>query len=164
MMKRIEANPEAMLQWGLEQYDKGDYISAFEYYTRAAELGNADAHGELADLYLDGHGVEKDKGKEIYHLEEAAIGGLPRARYNLGCHEWNNGNIERAVKHWIIAANQGSDESIQLLMENFKRGLVKKEDLAAALRAQQAAVDATKSPQREVVEEYRRKWSIVEPK
>ena len=38
----------------------------------------------------------------------------------------------------------------------YKKGLFKKEDLGAALRAHQAAVDATKSPQRDVAEEYYR--------
>ena len=33
-----------------------------------------------------------------------------------------------------------------------KRGFVKKEDFAAALRGHQAAVDATKSPQRQAAE------------
>jgi len=35
-------------------------------------------------------------------------------------------------------------------MEAFRNGLVSKDDLAAALRAHQAAVDATKSPQRDI--------------
>ena len=37
-------------------------------------------------------------------------------------------------------------------MRAFKSGFVGKEDLAATLRAHKAAVDATKSPQREAVE------------
>jgi len=164
-MKRIEANdPEAMCQWGRDQYKKGDYSSAFEYFTRAAGLGHVVAHGELADLYRNGHGVEKDRGKDIYHLEEAAIGGHPNARYNLGVEENESGNIERAVKHFIIAATQGHDGSIKTLMDAYKGGFVSKEKLAATLRAHHAAVDATKSPQRDAAEEYRRKWSIVEPK
>eukprot|EP00985_Skeletonema_marinoi_P006181 scaffold2689_cov70-Skeletonema_marinoi.AAC.4 len=157
-MKRIEVNdPVAMFSWGLEQYYKADYSSAFEYFTRAAELGELDAHYTLSLMYYNGHGVEKDTEKKMYHAEEAAIGGHPDARYILGCHEWNNGNTERAVKHWIIAATQGHDESIKPLMDEFRRGFVSKDDLAAALRAHQAAVDATKSPQREAAEEYRRK-------
>ena len=35
----------------------------------------------------NGEGVEKDEGKAIYHLEEAAMGGHPRARYDLGLGE-----------------------------------------------------------------------------
>jgi TPR repeat protein len=61
-----------------------------------------------------------------------------------------NGNIERAVKHWIIAANMGHEKAIQRLKKCYADGEVSKEDFAAALRAHHAAVEATKSPQREV--------------
>eukprot|EP00984_Skeletonema_dohrnii_P018061 scaffold8348_cov78-Skeletonema_dohrnii-CCMP3373.AAC.1 len=154
-MKRIEANdPAAMYQEGVKQDGKGDYSSAFEYYTKAAQLGDAEAHYQLSILYHHGHGIEKDLGKATHHREEAAIGGHPSARYNLGVLEWNNNNAERAVKHFIIAATQGHDKSIKYLMEIFKGGLVSKDELAAALRAHQAAVDATKSPQRKAAEQY----------
>ena len=148
-MKRVEANdPDAIRKEGAAQYEKGDYKSAFEYYTKAAELGDSWAHYRLSDMYYHGRGAEKDEGKEILHLEEAAIGGHPDARYNLGCHECNNGNAERAMKHWVIAATQGHDASMKELMELFKEGDLSKEDLAAALRAHHAAVNAMKSPQR----------------
>jgi len=155
-MKRIEANdPVAIRFEGFEQCKKGNYIGALDYLTKAAELGDAEAHYKLSILYELGQGVEKDFGKEIYHLEEAAIGGDPEARYHLGAYEWNNkNNAERAVKHWIISATQGHDDSIKMLMKVFREGFVSKDDLAAALRAHQAAVNTTKSPQREAAEEY----------
>ena len=156
-MKRIEANdPVAIRFEGTEHYRKGDYRSAFEYWTKAAELGDAWGHFQLSGLYHDGKGVEKDEKKEIHHLEEATIRGNPHARYNLGVHENSYGNFERAVKHWIIAATQGKDDAIKALMKAFKLGFVKKDVLAAALRAHKAAVDATKSPQRESAEEFYR--------
>jgi TPR repeat protein len=99
-------------------------------------------------MYRKGGGVEKDKKMELNHLEVAAIGGHDLARHNLGCLEERIGRLDRAVKHWIIAANLGNDGSLDALKEGFKRGLVSKEDFAAALWAHQAAVDATKSPQR----------------
>ena len=156
-MKRLEVNdPVAITAEGVDQYKNGDSRSAFDYFTKAAESGYAEAHYRLSILYRDGDGVEKNKGKEIHHLEEAAIGGgHPGARYCLGANEWNNGKNERAVKHWIIAARQGDDDSMKELMEAFKIGFVSKEELASALRAHQAAVDATKSPQREAAEKYR---------
>ena len=152
-MKRIEANdPVAIRQEGIKQYTKGYYVAAFEYFRKAARLGDAQSHYHLADLYRMVEGGEKDEGKGMYHLEEAAIGGHPDARYLLGCLEESNSNIERAVKHWIISATQGHDKSIKTLMEGFKNGFVSKEDLAATLRAHQAAIDATKSPQREAAD------------
>lgn len=57
-----------------------------------------------------------DEGKEICHLEEAANGG----HHVRECHENKNDNVERAVKHWIIAATQGQNESIKSLMDAFK--------------------------------------------
>jgi TPR repeat protein len=150
-MKRIEANdPIAMCQEGTRSYAKGDYNSAFEYFSKAAKLGDADAHSYLALMYHDGHGVEKDEKKEIYHYEEAAIGGHPSARFNLALIDRKRYGMDRATKHHIIAAGQGHDGSLTWLLENHRRGgFVKKEVLGAALRAHQAAVDATKSPQRE---------------
>ena len=149
-MKRIEANdPEAMRMEGWQQHQKGKYRKAFKFYTKAAELGDFEAHCGLASLYQEGKGVQKDMEKYIHHLEKAAIAGYPLARHNLGVNEYDNGTLERAVKHWIIAATQGLDESIKKLMVMFKGGDLSKDDLAASLRAHKASVDATKSPQRE---------------
>jgi TPR repeat protein len=100
-------------------------------------------------LYHNGEGVEKDEKKKVYHLEEAAIGGDPYARYLLASNECRNERIDRAVKHWLIAAKLGYDGSLKPLKQCYAAGVVSKEEFAAALRAHQAAVDATKSPQRE---------------
>jgi hypothetical protein len=119
---RSETNdPAAICHEGIVQYKKGkhyNYSMAFACFTIAAELGYAEAHYNLAALYHQGHGVEKNKGKYIYHMEEAAIAGHPIARYNLGVHEYSNHNFERAAKHWTIAARQGCNKSIKELMRN----------------------------------------------
>jgi len=117
-------------------------------------LGDAEAQSFLSLLYREGLGVEKDEKMELYYLEEAAIGGDPSTRYSLACHEGMNGRLDRAVKHFIIAAKLGHDDSIQSLKEMYKSGDVIKEDFASALRGHQAAVDATKSPQREAAEKF----------
>jgi len=154
-MKRVEANdPAAIYDKGMQYYHDGEYESAFEHLTKAADLGDIEAHYQLSLMYHFGQGVEKDENRKNYNLEEAAIGGHPNARYNLGYEAWKNGRVERAVKHFIIAANLGDDTSIKVLRNFYAWGFVKKEDFAAALRAQDAAVDATKSPQRDAAVEY----------
>ena len=95
--------------------------------------------------------------KALYYFEEAAIGGHPYARGNLAFHEWKNGRIERAVKHWIIAANLGFDEAIQQLKEFYRGEIISKDDFAAALCGYQAAIAATKSPQREEAAAYEKR-------
>eukprot|EP00985_Skeletonema_marinoi_P017069 scaffold9278_cov136-Skeletonema_marinoi.AAC.1 len=82
------------------------------------------------------------------------IGGHPGARHNLGCEEEERGRIDRAVKHWIIAAKLGDENSMQNVKEAYRGGLVSKEDFASALRSHQSAVDATQSPQRETAERF----------
>jgi tetratricopeptide (TPR) repeat protein len=162
-MKRVEANdPVALRIVGKRRYNEGDYESAFEYWIKAAELGDVAAHYELSVMYHEGEGVEKDEKKKVYHFEEAAIGGHDFARYYLGAIEYENGNHERAVKHFIIAAKLGDDDSLDALKEGYKKGIVSKEDFAAALRGHQAAVDATTSPQREAAWKFDERGNRVE--
>ena len=81
---------------------------------------------------------------ELFHLEEAVSAGHPyaRYRYHLVCsEEEENERIERALKNWIIAANRA--EGV------FPDGKLSKANFAALQARHQAAVDETKSPQRE---------------
>ncbi len=149
-MKRVKANdPIAVHQAGMYRYRAGDYAAALEYLEKAAKLGNIESHYQISQIYTFSHGVKQDIRKIIYHTEQAAIGGHVFARHSLGKWEESNGNIDRATKHLIIAANLGYDDSLQKLKEYYTKGVVSKEEFAAALRAHQAAVEATRSPQRD---------------
>ncbi len=154
-MERAKVNdPVAIFSMGSKCYNEGDYEGALEYYKKAAVLGDVDAHYNLATMYYKGEGVEKDEKKKVYHLEEAAIGGHPKARFNLGNHEGRNGKEDKAYRHLIIAAKLGHDSALEEVKEGFMDGSVSKEDFAAALRGHQAAVDATKSARRTEAEAY----------
>ena len=151
--KRAKANdPGALTQMGKIRCDEGDFDAAYEYFTKAAELGDANAHYNLSIMYREGEGVEKDEKKQVYHFEEAAVRGHPDARHFLGRYEVMNGRSDRAVKHFIIAANLGYNNSIKALKECYKHKVISKDCFAAALRAHHAAVKATKSPQRDAAE------------
>jgi hypothetical protein len=154
-MKRVEAgDPAAMVETGTACRDEGDYDGAVKYWKMAAELGSAEAHYHLGVVYESGQGVEKDEEKAVYQYEKAAIGGHPGARFILGCIEGENGRFERSVKHFIIAAKLGVEESTKMLLGHYNRGNISKDDLDATLRTHQAAVDAMKSPQREAAAKY----------
>ena len=152
-MERIEANDPAVLcHMGSEGYYKGDYDKALKYFTIAADFGDAEAQFKLGKMYMVGEGVEIDEEKAVYHYEKTAIGGHAGARYALAFVEAKNGNTERAVKHWIIAANLGCEYSMKRLLPMYKDGCITKEDYGATLRTHQAAIDATKSAQRDEAE------------
>ena len=151
--ERIEANdPAALCFKGTESYQAGDYDKALKYLTKAAELGDAEAHYHLGWMYWQGDGVERDEDKAVYHYGKAAIGGHPKARLRLGCIEIKNDNFERAMKHLVIAANLGCGDSMKGLLKFYKKGVITKEEYGATLRTHQAAIDATKSAQRDAAE------------
>jgi tetratricopeptide (TPR) repeat protein len=162
LMKRAKKNDQvAIREMGKKHYHKGNYETALKYLTKAAELGDMGAQYELSITYQNGHGAEKDEKKQVYHLEEAAIGGHPLARHNLGAEECRSGRYERAKKHFIIAANLGLHDSLKVLMQFYANGHASKEDYAGALRGYQAAVDATKSAEREKVEEAIKNGEVI---
>ena len=67
-----------------------------------------DAHNNIAAIYYSGQlGVEMDREKYSYHMQQAAIKGCSVSRYNLGAFEGNAGNNDRAMKHWMISAGMG---------------------------------------------------------
>ena len=150
LKKRIEVDdPLANSIMGNLYEKKGEYEEAVKYYSRASELGDADAHDNLAKLYKKGLGVEVNGEMRLFHLEEASILGHPHARYALGVEEALIDDYDRAVKHWIISSNLGHDESLEALKMCYNAEYVSKDDFAAALRGHHAAVTAAKSADRE---------------
>lgn len=150
MMKRARLDdPVAIGKVASHQYNDANYRGAFEYWTKAAELGSIQAHYQLSIMYQLGQYVRKDRGKEIHHLKHAAIAGHAQARFNLGFIDREQGSMERAVKHFTIAARQGDSKSLINLMFLHQFG-VDIDNLAATTSAYHAAVDAATSPNRDI--------------
>jgi len=85
-----------------------------ELWLRAGELGHAGAYSNVSRAYLHGgQGVERDQ------MELAAMGGDVWSRHNLGVNEERVGNYDRAVKHWMISAGAGYDDSLKTIRECF---------------------------------------------
>ena len=70
------------------------------------------------------------------------------ARHNLGVYEYKHGNVDLAMKHFIIAAKSGLDEALKDVGQGYKRGYATKEEYASVLRAHKDSVDEMKSEQR----------------
>ena len=91
--------------------------------------------------------------KAIYYYELAAMGGDPAARFNLGLLEENEGNMNRAVKHFMIASGMGCDDSLMHVQLGYMNGYATKDDFEKALRTHKQANDEMKSEQREAAAE-----------
>ncbi|ESR23534.1 tetratricopeptide repeat protein [Lutibaculum baratangense] len=57
------ANPSDAFRLGAQFYHSGDYASAFDAFTVAAEKGHAVAQWKLAKMYAEGEGVKEDDFK-----------------------------------------------------------------------------------------------------
>ena len=113
LQKRVEVDDAvAIFNLGC-YYRNGDYgfpqddAKAFELFIRAGELGCTDAYCNIGYAYQNGNGVESDEKKANHYYKLAAMGGDVYARYNLGNNEEDAGNMNRALKHFMIAAEGG---------------------------------------------------------
>ena len=139
---------------GLQQ----NRIKALELWHRVAELGCALAYSCIGTAYKNGWGVEVDEKKAKKYWESAASGGCLKARHNLGRLEVKEGNVERALKHFMIAVRDGNSDSLQNIKHMCKHGFATKEDYAKALQFHQTYVDEIKSDQRDEAVAYKDEW------
>ena len=151
LMKRVEANDAFAMfvvgnhymegQLGLHQ----DREKAMELWTQAAELGSSHAHYQLGFIYEE----EGDLKKAKFHNEAAALFVHNTGRYNLGCMEFRAGNVERAVKHWTIAASGGEHDAMQNLLIQFKYGALIRHTIDSTLTANNSSCKEMRSEARD---------------
>ena len=155
LKKRVEVNDLKAMHCMGTFYRDGerdfpqDYAKALELWRRAGELGDADAYCSIGYAYKYGNGVEVDKKKAKYYYELAAIGGSVPARHNLGSDEGLNGNMDRALKHFMIAVRNGSSDSLKTIKGMYSKGHATKDDYTTALQAYQEYLVEIKNPQRD---------------
>ena len=87
--------------------------------------------------------------KAMHYWERAAMKGDATARHNLGVIEANVGNIERALKHYMIAEKGGHIGALKKIQDLYSKGLATKDDSTKALRAYQEYLGEVKSSQRD---------------
>lgn len=149
MSKRIEANdPEAMCEVGIKENNKGNHTRAIELWTKAADLGLCTSHFNLGIAYNRGEGVKVDLEKARYHWETSAMAGHGGARLNLGMWEMDRGNTSIGMKHCMVAAKSGYNDSLNMVKEGFVNGNVTRTDFEDTLRHHKESLQEMKSEQR----------------
>ena len=131
---------------GLEQNHK----KAIELWHQAGKLGCALSYYNIGNAYMDGIGVAGiDMDKARHYWELGAIGGDDSSRHNLGVYEFEKGNINRAMKHFIIAVKMGYKKSLYAIRESFFYGEMLAVDYERSLQSYQDYIDEIKSDQRD---------------
>jgi len=127
-----------------------NFSKALELWYRAAELGDADAYYAIGNAYKFGDGgVEVNEKKAIHNWELAAMGGHRLARHNLGNFEGKAGNMDRALKHFMIAVKDGDSKALQGIKRMHEYGDATKDDYTNALQSYQSYLSEIKSNQRD---------------
>jgi len=111
---------------------------ALQLWHRAGELGFSKAYLSIGYAYDQGKGVKVDKKKAEHYYELAAILGDEIARFNLGVHEKKAGNMDRALKHYMIAARKE-------FKDMYSNGNATKDDYTKALQSYQVYLGEIKS-------------------
>ena len=126
-----------------------DMRKAFELWTEAAVLGSIDALYNLGDAYRRGQGVQQDEAKADELWEKAAIQGHVESRHNLGGYEGMNGSYVRAIRHLLISAKMGNQNSVEIIKRVFMTGIATKEQYMEALKGYQDAAEEMRSHDRD---------------
>jgi TPR repeat protein len=139
LRKRVVCNDaDAIFQLGV-MYLEGDEVLSIKKDTdkvvklfhRAAELGSANAYHNLGSLFFHGNnGVSKDEAKAKKYFEKGAMRGCASSRFSLGALDANAGSVDRAIKHWLIAASSGDIMAVHLMKRAMVKGDATRDDYA----------------------------------
>ena len=167
LQKRIDAADAAAINTLAFFYTNGyfglpqDRAKALELRHKALDLGCFDACSDIGSAYDRGAGVERDQKKANYYYEQGAMRGCVDARLFLGLEEMIAGNIDRALKHFMIATEGGQNFSLDQIKCLYLNGDATKDDYTKALHAYQAYLDEIRSPQRDEAAEARGDYKYI---
>jgi TPR repeat protein len=118
LVKALSGNSCSQLKLGDYYKHKIKNLNlAFNWYTKAADTGSIDALFEVAEAYIFGNGIEKDRTKAFKYCKKAAEKGHKYAQYELASF-YNNGiqckctiNKNKALFWYKKAAENGLIEA-----------------------------------------------------
>jgi len=167
LQNRVEVNDaKAIFCLGCD-YSEGvnglpqDDTKALELWKRAAELGHASSYHHIGIACYFGRGVNRDMKKAVHYWELAAMRGCATVRNTLGAFEQEAGNMERALKHYMIAVGHGHSDSLEQIQKLYSLGLATKDEYAKALRLYQKYLGEVKSPQRDEAAVFNEEYKYI---
>ena len=141
---------------GKDETPKDD-LKALDCFIRAVEFGSPVACCRIATFFHEGNGVAVDKERAALFERIGALRGDIRARDNIGYSEYYDlGNHEIGIRHWKIAAEGGSQYSLDYLKKIYNadgkkpgKEFISKEEMNAVYRSGHEAQMEVKTDERE---------------
>lgn len=111
---------DAQLDLAYEYYDQGNDAKAFEWFTKAAGQGHAEAQFNLGLMYEQGYGVRQDYQKAVEWYTKAAHQGVAQAQYNLGFKYYYGHGVRQNKSTAKRYFGQACDNGDQSGCENYR--------------------------------------------
>ena len=103
-----------------------------------------------------------DMKKAMHYYELAAMRGNVDSRHNLGVTENKAGNVERALRHFMIAVADGHNGSLKEIQKLYSNGHAAKDEYTKALRSYQKYLAEVKSSQRDEAAAANEEYKYIE--
>ncbi|MBO4887484.1 MAG: SEL1-like repeat protein [Firmicutes bacterium] len=133
-----KAEAEKLVKKGNNSYSKEDYEKAFEYYLKAAELGDRIGQKYVGYMYREGIGTEKDNDKAFNWTLKSAEQGESVAQTRLALmYEDGRGTpqeFNKAFEWFVKAAKNGNEIGMFRVGWAYWEGKVVEKNDAEALR------------------------------
>ncbi len=134
-----------------------DDLKALDCFIQAVELGSNEACTCIGISYDQGNGVSVDHKRAALFERVGALRGDVLSRHNVGCYEYHDfGNHEIGIRHWKIAAEAGSQRSLDALKKIYNadgkrpgKEFISKDYLESIYRACHGAQMKVKTEERE---------------
>jgi TPR repeat protein len=117
LVKALSGNSCSQLKLGDYYKELKNHKIALNWYKKAVETGSIDALFEIAEAYIFGNGIEKDRTKAFKYCKKAALKGHKYAQFELGSF-YNYGiqckctiNKSKALEWYKKAAENGLIEA-----------------------------------------------------
>ena len=108
-----DASTRVWADAAFDAFERGDYETAFEAWSRQAERGNKNAQFYLGYLYDSGQGVAEDNATAAAWYRKAAVQGVASAQYNLAAMYTNGDGVAQdyvlAYMLFDLASEKDSD-------------------------------------------------------
>lgn len=110
-MQALQGIPQAQYQLGIYyEKDRGDYLNAQKWYRVAATKGqHGGAQYKLANLYMNGQGVENNLAEAMKWFRQSAAKGDVRAQFFMGValrDGWERKSDFIEAYKWFLLANR----------------------------------------------------------
>lgn len=123
-----------------------DFVKAFQYFKKAAELGHGDAKDYLGDCYYKGQGVRQSYREAAKWYQDAVDNnGIGNSAHSLAfMYDKGEGvrtDKRRAIDYWKIAADKGITQAQRIISREYLSGEYLEKDNEKARRYMEMAAE-----------------------